>query len=142
VLSLQPVRLKSALPLIVSLIAGSLNICLAQSFKPYSGAKLDDKASREASATVPGKQSEVYTTSDSLDKVYAFYKGAYKEVTIGSTGPKLPSGQQVKWYFFVLDGGTTLANSKYWMKIQHPYVGGKSGEEVRDVTIIQTVHSK
>ena len=125
----------------VILIAFS-TLCLAQEFKPYTGAKLDDKASREASAAAPGKQSEVYTTNDSLDKVYAFYKGMYKEFSMRSTGPKLPSGQQVKWYFFILDGGTTLANSKLWMKIQHPYVGGADGSDVRDLTIIQTVRSK
>ena len=114
----------------------------AQEFKPYTGSKVDEKASREASAAAPGKQSEVYTTSDALEKVYAFYKGNYKEFTMRSTGPRLPSGQQVKWYFFILDGGTTLADSKFWMKIQRPYVGGADGQDVRDLTIIQTVKSK
>jgi hypothetical protein len=116
--------------------------CLAQDFKPYAGSKLDDKASSEASASVPGKQSEVYTTNDSLDKVYAFYKSVYKESTMRNTGPTLPSGQQVKWFFFILDGGTTLANSKLWLKIQRPYVGGADGKDIRDVTIIQTVRTK
>jgi hypothetical protein len=130
----------------ISLLAGLLfafsTLSLAQEFKPYTGAKLDDKASREASAAAPGKQSEVYTTNDSLEKVYAFYKGMYKEFSMRSTGPTLPSGQQVKWYFFILDGGTTLANSKLWMKIQHPYVGGTDGTDIRDLTIIQTVRTK
>jgi hypothetical protein len=129
--------------LTIAMLLASAGIpCLAQDFKPYAGSKLDEKASREASAAVPGKQSEVYTTPDSLDKVYAFYKGMYKESTMRSTGPKLPTGQQVKWYFFVLDGGTTLANSKLWMKIQRPYVGGADGQDIRDVTIIQTVRTK
>ena len=130
----------------ISLLAGLLfafsTLGLAQDFKPYTGAKLDDKASREASAAVPGKESQVYTTGDSLDKVYAFYKSTYKEFSMRSTGPTLPSGQQVKWYFFILDGGTTLANSKLWMKIQHPYVGGADDKDIRDLTIIQTVRTK
>ena len=130
----------------ISLLAGLLfafsTLCLAQEFKPYTGAKLDDKASHEASAAVPGKESQVYTTSESLDKVYAFYKGTYKEFSMRSTGPTLPSGQQVKRYFFILDGGTTLANSKLWMKIQYPYVGGADGKDIRDLTIIQTVRTK
>src|ERR1039457_7613622 len=129
--------------LLAGILVASFNtLCLAQEFKPYTGAKLDDKASREASAAAPGKQSEVYTTGDSLDKVYAFYKGMYKEIAMRSTGPKLPSGQQVKWYFFILDGGTTLANSKFWMKIQRPYVGGAANSDVRDITVIQTVRTK
>src|SRR5579871_6216688 len=102
---------------ILLFLAGVL-LATAQDFKVYPGSKPDAQAARESSAAAPGKQSEVYTTDDSLDKVYAFYKDKYKEFTMRSTGPKLPSGQQVKWYFFILDGGTTLANSKYWMKIQ------------------------
>ena len=129
--------------LLAGILVASFNtLCLAQEFKPYPGAKLDDKATREASAAAPGKQSEVYTTGDSLDTVYAFYKGIYKESAMRSTGPKLPSGQQVKWFFFILDGGTTLANSKLWMKIQRPYVGGTDGQDIRDTTIIQTVRTK
>ena len=116
--------------------------CSAQDFKPYAGSKLDEKASREASAAAPGKASEVYTTGDSLDKVYTFYKSMYKESTMRSTGPKLPSGQQVKWFFFILDGETTLAKSKLWLKIQRPYVGGADGQDIRDITIIQTVRTK
>ena len=124
---------------VLVLIAGG--VLLAQDFKPYTGSKVDEKATKEASATAPGKQSEVYTTSDSFDKVYAFYKGLYKEFAMSRQPPKLPSGQ-IKWAFFIIDGGTSLANSKYWVKIQRPYVGGTDGSDVRDVTVIQTVRSK
>jgi hypothetical protein len=125
------------------MLVASVNVlCLAQDFKAYAGSKLDEKASRDASAAAPGKQSAVYTTGDALDKVYTFYKGLYKEYTMRSTGPKLPSGQQVKWAFFILDGGTTLANSKLWLKIQRPYVGGADGQDIRDITLIQTVRTK
>jgi hypothetical protein len=122
------------------LLAGS--ILLAQDFKPYAGSKLDEKATREASATAPGKVSEVYTTSDSFDKVYAFYKALYKEFAMPRQPPKQPSGQQIKWAFFILDGGTNLSNSKYWMKIQRPYIGGVDGSDTRDITVIQTIRSK
>lgn len=117
--------------------------CLAQDFKPYPGAKLDEKVSREASAAAPGKQSEVYTTEDAFDKVYAFYKGLYKEYAMPGRGaPKLPTGQPMKWAFFLIDGGKDLSTSKYWMKVQRPYVGGTDGKDIRDLTVVQTVRSK
>src|SRR5260370_10992838 len=115
--------------------------CLAQDFKPYAGAKLDEKGSRDASAAAPGKTSQVYTTADAFDKVVAFYKGLYKDFAMRGA-PKLPSGQQIQWAFFILDGGKNLTDSKYWMKVQRPYVGGADGQDIRDVTVIQTVRAK
>ena len=115
--------------------------CLAQAFKPYPGSKLDEKGSRAASATNPSKQSDVYTTDDAFDKVYAFYKGLYQEYTMRGI-PRLPSGQQIKWAFFILDGAQDFSKSKYWMKIQRPYVGGADGKDIRDLTVIQTVRAK
>jgi hypothetical protein len=127
---------------LVLLAIGLVVPSFAQDFKPYPGSKLDDKASREASAAAPGKTSQVYTTSDSLDKVYAFYKGMYKEDTkLAARAPKLPSGQ-VKWYFFILDGEKDTTTSKLWMKIQRPYIGGADGSDVRDLTVIQVVRTK
>jgi hypothetical protein len=126
----------------VSMLVASVNIqCIAQDFKPYAGSKLDDKASHGASNAAPGKESVVYTTGDAFDQVYAFYKGQYKEYKM-PVGPPLVSGQQIKWAFFILDGGKDLKTSKYWMKIQRPYVGGTDGKDIRDVTVIQTVRSK
>ena len=122
-------------------LTGALGI--AQELKLFPGSHLDEKASAEASQAVPGKVSQVYTTSSSFDKVFEFYKSAYKQDTsMGNAGPKLPSGQQIQWAFFIIDGGTKLANSNYWMKIQHPYVGGADGKDVRDVTVIQSVRKK
>ena len=136
-------RTVTLLPVAVIIFIGAgIAPCLAQDFKPYPGSKLDEKASREASAAAPGKESQVYTTMDAIDQVSAFYKGLYKEITMGSSGPKLPSGEQVRWVFFAIDGGTSLAQSKYWMKVQRPYVGGTDGKDIRDVTIIQTVRTK
>lgn len=124
------------------LLAAMTVPCPAQDFKPYPGCTIDEKAGREATAAAPGKQSQVWTTSDGFDKVYAFYKGLYKEYTMRHGGGKLPSGQQVRWAFFILDGGKDLPGSGYWMKIQRPYVGGTDGKDVRDVTVIQTVRGK
>jgi hypothetical protein len=135
-------RFWSLLFVAIILIAAGSVPCLGQDFKPYPGSKVDAKASGEASAAAPGKESQVYTTTDALDKVNAFYKGLYKEITMQSSGPKLPSGEQVRWVFFAIDGGPSLAQSKYWMKIQRPYVGGADGKDIRDITVIQTVRTK
>jgi hypothetical protein len=116
--------------------------CVAQDFKPYPGAKLDEKGSTAASAAAPGKKSEVYTTNDSYEKVYAFYKEFYKEYVMPVRPPNLAGGQELKWAFFILDGEKDLKSSKYWIKVQHPYVGGTDGKDIRDVTVIQTVQSK
>lgn len=127
--------------LAILFLTGALGV--AQELKLFPGSHLDDKASAEASQTVPGKVSQVYTTSASFDKVFEFYKGVYKQDTsMGSTGPKLPSGQQIQWAFFIVDGGTKLATSNFWMKIQHPYVGGADGKDIREVTVIQSVRKK
>lgn len=125
-------KLSMFLILASMLFAGGNPPCLAQDLKLYPGAKLDDKSSQEASPAAPGKQSEVYTTADAFEKVYAFYKNAYKEYTMSNSSPKLPSGQQIRWAFFIIDSGKDLASSKYWMKVQRPYVGGADGQDVRD----------
>ena len=98
--------------LVAGLLLGAANVPgIAQEFKPYAGARLDEKASREASAASPGKQSEVYTTTDAFDKVLAFYKGQYKEVPMSRPPPKI-AGQQIRWAFFILDDGTSLATAR------------------------------
>ncbi|MGD0578400.1 MAG: hypothetical protein ABSC08_05675 [Bryobacteraceae bacterium] len=114
----------------------------AQEFKPYPGSQLDEKLSREASAVATDRESKVYTTSDSFDKVYAFYKGLYKQDTKMPAGPKLPSGQQVQWAFFLIDGGKDLSTSKLWMKVQYPMLAGPDGKDVRNITHIQVVRKQ
>ena len=119
---------------------------MAQELKRYPGAQFDEKVSRQASQAAPGKQSEVYTTADTFENVYAFYKRLYKEYTMPM--PQLPSGKKLQWAFFILDGGKNLSASKYWIKIQRPYVGTVADvadaefQDIRDVTAIQTVHPK
>jgi hypothetical protein len=130
------------LPVVAAFLVAGLAPCRAEDFKLYPGSKVDEAASREASATVPGKESLVYTTPDALDKVSSFYKGLYKEITMRSAGPTLPSGEQVRWFFFSIDGETSMAKSKFWMKVQRPYVGGTDGKDIRQITVIQTVRTK
>jgi hypothetical protein len=122
------------------IFAGLLTFtCLAQDFERYPGSRLDEKASREITAP-GGRQIEVYTTNDDLDKVYAFYKQRYKEFVMRGHAPK--PGQPVKWAFFLIDGAASLSTSTYWMKIQRPYVVSSDGKETRDVTVIDVVRGK
>jgi hypothetical protein len=136
-------RFACAVLALSALLAFTSAAGIAQELKLIPGSHLDDTASSAASKTVPGKESKVYTTSDSFEKVLAFYKGVYKQDTsMPPAGPKLASGQQIQWAFFIIDSGTKLSNSNFWMRIQHPYVGGTDGKDIRDVTVIQSVRKK
>jgi hypothetical protein len=127
-------------------IAGTLSV--AQDFRQYPGSKFDESASRQASAVIKGVQCQVYTTGDDFSKLYAFYKGLYREFTPSFPKPTLPKGQEMKWAFFILDDGKDLLHSKYWMKIQRPYIGTIADDDredfkdVRDISAIETVHKK
>jgi hypothetical protein len=139
------VSMRRSIPSLFLLLGLSCAVASAQDFKPYPGAALSPKDSREATAAAaePGTVSEVYLTSDSYEKVLAFYKGLYKEDQgMPKKGPALVNGQYVKWSFFLLDAGTSLANSKLWLKLQRPYLGGAGGKDIRDITTIQLVRSK
>jgi hypothetical protein len=65
----------------------------------------NDKASQQASAVDKGMEVQVYTTGDSFEKVHTFYKFFYKEIAVPFPKQTLPNGNEVKWAFFVLDGG-------------------------------------
>ena len=125
----------------VLVIAGTLSV--AQDFKQYPGSRLDDKASQQASAVDKGMEVQVYTTSDAFEKVYSFYKSLYKEIAVPFSRQATPTGKEVKWAFFVLDGGKDLMHSNYWMKVQRPYIGTVDDEanfqDVREMSVIQTV---
>lgn len=59
----------------------------AAGFTPYPGSKVDDKAtmeSREAAkaAHMTNVRSTIYTTTDTFQKVCAFYKAASREIAM------------------------------------------------------------
>ncbi len=128
----------------------------AAQFKPYPGAAVDSKASKEAAdiakeAGMTGKTT-IYTTRDPFEKVCAFYKGMAKEYKMPQEGgtARLPSGQELKEAYFIFDGARDIAVSKLWIKIQRPYVGGMEIEkdfqvrykDVRDVTAVTVSEHK
>ena len=106
----------------------------AADFKVYSGAKIDEKLTKEANdsgtkaaagskMTVP--KATIYTTGDAYEKVYSFYKGVGKEYrmsNVSGTKNKLPSGKELKYSFFIFDGANDLMSSKLYAKIQRPYI--------------------
>jgi hypothetical protein len=116
---------------------------LAQDLKPYPGARLEAESSRQCSHG--GTQCQVYTSSDSFEKLYAFYKSLYREAKWPVPAPTLPNGRQLQWSFFILDESKDLAHAKHWLKIQHPYIGdiGGDGEpdfkDIRDISVIQSI---
>jgi hypothetical protein len=131
---------------LIALVLLSLPVvAFGQGFKRYRGAKVDQAATEEAqrlAATDPGLEVTVYVTTDSFDKVYIFYKTfAHEYHMLGKRVRKLPTGQEMRDAFFLLDDAKDLISSKMWIKIQRPFIGlGLSRDatagEVRDVTAI------
>jgi hypothetical protein len=130
---------------IILVVLGLSLLVQAQESKRYRGARLDAAATEEArrAAGAAGVwEVSVYTTSDSFDKVYTYYKSvAYEYQVLGKRTRKLPNGQELRDAFFLLDDAKELASSKLWVKIQRPYIGaglarGSGAADIRDVTAI------
>lgn len=129
----------------------------------YPGAKLDPEITKKAQAAAPMGMgpSSVATTTDSFEKVLAFYKAAGTEIKIGgrpgqpdtgyerelptSLKPGAPTGGglKVKQVIIILDGAADLATSKNWVSVTRPFIfnarpeGDKLVyEDVRDITAI------
>jgi hypothetical protein len=149
---MHSLKLASLALLILALATGATG----QGFKAYPGATRytppDTKETREARAALPpGTTSVIYTTSDSFEKVVAFYSSFAKEYKMpGMRGSrKLPSGQDLKDMYLIFDGAADIVASKSWAKVQHPFIGSvdfKAGvptySDVRDVTAIVVTEKK
>jgi hypothetical protein len=116
-------------------VAAAFRPATAQDLKMYPGSVRDQQAA---------PPTEVYTTSDKFDQVYAFYKSVYREAPNSLPTPKLPSGKPVRWAFFILDDAKSLARSRHWLKIQTPYIltvgEGMEYKGIRDICVIQSIH--
>lgn len=123
-----------------------------QANRVYPGAKLDQAATntaRNLASSRPDFETTVYTSADSFDQVYAFFKkNATESKVIGSGARKLPNGQTLRDAFFLLDHAASLADSKRWVKIQRPYIGehglsrAAAKNDIRDITAIVLVRKK
>ena len=105
----------------------------------YPGAKLEDTY-KIKQPDASGKVSKttkviVFTTNDFFEKVVAFYQGIAREYRMpgkGGNPTKLPSGQELKEAYFILDKASDIMTSEHWIKIQRPYLGtGQQGSGVR-----------
>jgi len=136
----------------------------AADFKLYPGAKIDEKETKKANemaaaAKMVKTKITIYTTQDSFDKVFAFYKGIAKEYTMPRESktnlPKTKSGQTLKDAFFIFDGSKDITTSKLWVLVQRPYMGRMKAdspenpkfldqlyEDIRDVTAIMVTENK
>ena len=133
----------------MQLVSICLVMCWAlvtqQDFQQYPGSKLDAQSGCQTTVRSKNLNCKVYTTSDSFEKVYAFFKARYHEFPIPLPAQRLPSGEEVKWAYFILDGAKDLSRSEHWVKIQRPLIGAiaESGQgdfkDIRDVSVIQTV---
>lgn len=131
-------------------------VVFAGSFKVYPGARLEDIYSTKQSGVdnkaMDSKMSNplkiiIFTTNDFFENVVAFYRSNAREYRMpGMSGKstKLPSGQELREAYFILDNAGDITTSKHWIKIQRPYLSrertnegfqGKYGA-VRDVTAI------
>jgi hypothetical protein len=138
---------KSACVLLLLVLAFSL-LVFASEFKLYPGAKIDEKATKEAmeaarAAKISNVKSTIYTVTDSFQKVASFYKGMAKEYSMprssGTTGtPKKYEKYDLWEAYFIFDGGKDLSSSKLWVKVQRPYIG----EGIQDVTAIVVSEKK
>ena len=115
----------------------------AGEFKVFPGSKIDEDATEKAQQMAPDTKSTIYTTKSSFEKVNDFYAELGKKVEFPmQSGHKLPSGEELKMVFYVFDGAASLDKSKYWIKIQYPYIEDMQSKEVRDVTLIVLVDQR
>lgn len=131
-----------------------VTVLLAGNFKPYPRSRVDQKATKRANDLFktlgdegPKLKATVYVTSDSFEKVVAFYKPLGTELTPSSDQEEppivLPNGTVMKVAVFIFDGAKDIESSASWAKIQRPYAAviGTEGdslvfEDIRNVTAI------
>jgi len=128
----------------LALIVAAQGQTVPQEFVTYPGAMYDEKMSK----LVVKRQADiqVFTTPEAFDKVRAFYATRFHEVKFNAPAPTVRSGVRVRWAFFTLDYESDLAHSKYWIKVQYPFIASVNDDgeftDIRDVTAIQTFHVK
>ena len=143
-------RKRGAIVLALVMLFVLTEVAFSSSFKVYPEAKLEDiyeaKQSEAGGKMSKGHKVIIFTTNDFFENVVAFYRGNAREYRIpgGGKSTKLPSGQELKEAYFILDEAGDIMTSNHWIKIQRPYLArGRTGEgfrgkyeAIREVTAI------
>ncbi|MBI3554137.1 MAG: hypothetical protein HY077_16695 [Elusimicrobia bacterium] len=140
--------------LMAAIVTLQVSPLLAGSFAEYPGASLDKKLTKKAQAAADkaGKKSstKAFYTSDSFERVKAFYLKRGTEYQMPRRQQALDDGTVVKQAYFIFDGASGISASKDWLSVQNPLIGDfefKDGKprflDVRkNTTSIQRVWSK
>lgn len=123
-------------------------LAFSTGFQIYPNSKLDEKASRQAiklaeEQGISNIDYKIYISEDSFEKVCSFYMNFSKEYNMprssGTSGkPKKYENYDLYEAYFIFDGAKDLSSSKFWAKVQRPYIG----EEVLDKTAIIVFQKK
>jgi len=111
---------------------------------PYTPAETEQNR-QFSSALRPGTKISAYLSSDSFEKVVAFYRGIGKEYKPNTkpVEPELPQGQHLQKTFLILDGAANLVSSRKWVSVQRPFLGSvrlKNGQpEYGDVRVVTEI---
>jgi hypothetical protein len=120
----------------------------ADAFKVYPGAILDQKLTADAQRAQHGKgfAVRVYRTTDSFDKVRAFYAPLYHDAHVSGRYASGPAAK-VKLAMFTVDAAKQAYLSKYWFRITRPFFtarlpdGTTDFRSARDETAIMVVQT-
>jgi hypothetical protein len=125
----------------------SLASLAAAAFQVYPGAvrqkdweqrSRDQVAKSGTQKSFAPREVQMYSSSDSFEKVYAFYQKLGTEMPNFSSpqGRKLPNGTLVKMAAFTFDGGRSMSASKQYVVISRPIFLDEKFQEMHDVTAI------
>jgi hypothetical protein len=121
----------------------------ADEFKVYPGAVLDQKLTADAQKSQQGQAFvvRVYRTTDSFEKVRAFYAPLYHDAHVSGKYASGPAAK-VKLAMFTLDAPKAAYLSTYWFRITRPFFtarlpdGTTDFRSARDETAIMVVQKQ
>lgn len=146
----------------ILVLAGTLGLqagaVSAAPFQRYPGSHIDEHTTELVNRRNAAKAGEaastttIYVTTDSYEKVLAWYRKFGREFVMpGGLGQPtdLPEGKKLRQTYYIFDNSTSLRGSKSWVKIQSPYAGPpwkpdlkEADKPMKELTAIMHVTSK